>query len=220
MRPREEDAILNEISAITATEAKPVEFRGGFDPPFYQSSENLSGSRKSQSVVSNTAGQLSTTEALTSFLDQYGLKGSIICTCCITSCCYEPFKRQQHALRNGHFLWKVIKAAALVELNAAMNDQLRLQTLKLSLQEDQAKHCLFQEEYDGMVAQLHSQNCQLQHEWEEYYNQSQELKTKLEDCCDVIRDLRSKLKKIQQMCHTELLLSQVSQKFSNNRWTS
>lgn len=48
--------------------------RGGFDSPFYQSSENLSGSRKSQSVASNAAGQLSNTEPLASFLDQ--LEGS------------------------------------------------------------------------------------------------------------------------------------------------
>ncbi|ETE66555.1 Hamartin [Ophiophagus hannah] len=131
---------------------------------------------------------------------------------------YERFKRQQHAVRNRRLLRKVIKAAALEEHNAAMKDQLRLQekdiqTLKLSLQKEQAKHRLFQEEYDGMVAQLHSQIRQLQHEREEYYNQSQELKTKLEDCSNVIRDLRSELKKSNnKVCHTELLLSQVSQK--------
>ncbi|XP_063172493.1 hamartin [Candoia aspera] len=135
---------------------------------------------------------------------------------------YERFKRQQHALRNRRLLRKVIRAAALEEHNTAMKDQLRLQekdvqALKLSLQKEQAKHCTFREEYDGMVAQLHSQIRQLQHEREEYYSQSQELKTKLEDCSNVIRDLRSELKKANnKVCHTELLLSQVSQKLSNS----
>lgn len=63
---------MNEVSAIPATEADPVVLQGGFDPPFYQSSKNLSSSRKS--VASNAAGQLLNTEALTSFLDQYGLE--------------------------------------------------------------------------------------------------------------------------------------------------
>ncbi|XP_061459697.1 hamartin isoform X2 [Rhineura floridana] len=135
---------------------------------------------------------------------------------------YERFKRQQHALRNRRLLRKVIKAAALEEHNAAMKDQLRLQekdvhALKLSLQKEQAKSRRFQEEHDGVVAQLHSQIRQLQHKREEYYSQSQELKTKLEDCYNVIADLRLELKKANnKVCHTELLLSQVSQKLSNS----
>ncbi|XP_039178824.1 hamartin [Crotalus tigris] len=361
-KDREEDAISNEISAITATEAEPVVPRGGFDSPFYQSSENLSGSRKSQSAASNAAGQLSNTEPLASFLDQLegsrdtpkeaftpidrpcrdaeeipaGLQETGILTpspCKIPArqrpglggqrlpgyehlfevalpktaylfvsrkteellrkskggaeddgflaaspldvldrllqhgadahgrelsklslpsrsadwthfggsppsdeihtlqnqlrllhnqLLYERFKRQQHAVRNRRLLRKVIKAAALEEHNAAMKDQLRLQekdiqALKLSLQKEQAKHRLFQEEYEGMVAQLHSRLRQLQHQREEYYSQSQELKTKLEDCSNVIRDLRSELKKSNhKVCHTELQLSQVSQKLSNS----
>ncbi|XP_066466698.1 hamartin isoform X2 [Tiliqua scincoides] len=135
---------------------------------------------------------------------------------------YERFKRQQHALRNRRLLRKVIKAAALEEHNAAMKDQLRLQekdiqSLKLSLQKEQARSRTFQEEHDSAVAQLHSQIRQLQHEREEYYNQSQELKTKLDDCYSMIADLRSELKKASnKVCHTELLLSQVSQKLSNS----
>ncbi|XP_007425258.1 hamartin [Python bivittatus] len=369
-KDREEDAISNEISEITAADAEPVVPRGGFDSPFYQSSESLSGSRKSHSVASTGPGQLPNAEPLTSFLDQSGLEGTrdtskqaftpIDWPCrdaeespvgpqenwastdpgiFTPSPCkiparqradirsqqlpgyehlfevalpktaylfvsrkteellrrgkagpeedgfvsaspldvldkllergadahsrelnklslpsrsadwthfggsppsdeirtlqnqlrllqnqllYERFKRQQHAVRNRRLLRKVIRAAALEEHNAAMKDQLRLQekdvqSLKLSLQKEQAKHCKFQEEYDSMVAQLHSQIRQLQHEREEYYNQSQELKTKLEDCSNVIRDLRSELKKASnKVCHTELLLSQVSQKLSNS----
>ncbi|XP_060106536.1 hamartin [Heteronotia binoei] len=135
---------------------------------------------------------------------------------------YERFKRQQHALRNRRLLRKVIKAAALEEHNAAMKDQLRLQekdiqSLKVSLQKEQGRYRQFQEEHDSVVARLHSQIRQLQHDREEYYNQSQELQTKLEDCCTVIADLRLELKKANnKVCHTELLLSQVSQKLSNS----
>nr|XP_056716144.1 hamartin [Euleptes europaea] len=135
---------------------------------------------------------------------------------------YERFKRQQHALRNRRLLRKVIRAAALEEHNAAMKDQLRLQekdiqSLKISLQKEQGRYRQFQEEHDSVVARLHSQIRQLQHDREEFYNQSQELQTKLEDCCTVIADLRLELKKANnKVCHTELLLSQVSQKLSNS----
>ncbi|XP_008122361.2 hamartin [Anolis carolinensis] len=135
---------------------------------------------------------------------------------------YERFKRQQHALRNRRLLRKVIKAAALEEHNAAMKDQLRLQekdiqALKLSLQKEQAKARLSQEENASAVAQLQGQIRQLQQERQEYYRQSQERKTKLEDCHTVIGDLQLELKKASnKVCHTELLLSQVSQKLSNS----
>lgn len=135
---------------------------------------------------------------------------------------YERFKRQQHALRNRRLLRKVIKATALEEHNAAMKDQLKLQekdiqSLKLSLQKEQARYHQFQEEHDNIVAQLHSQIRQLQHDREEFYNQSQELQTKLKDCRNMIADLRVELKKANnKVCHTELLLSQVSQKLSNS----
>uniref|UniRef100_A0ACB8F060 Hamartin n=1 Tax=Sphaerodactylus townsendi TaxID=933632 RepID=A0ACB8F060_9SAUR len=135
---------------------------------------------------------------------------------------YERFKRQQHALRNRRLLRKVIKAAALEEHNAAMKDQLRLQekdiqSLKVSLQKEQGRYRQFQEEHDSVVARLHNQIRQLQHDREEFYNQSQELQTKLEDCCTIIADLRLELKKANnKVCHTELLLSQVSQKLSNS----
>lgn len=47
--------------------------------------------------------------------------------------------------------------------------------MKLSLQKEQARYHQFQEEHDNIVAQLHSQIRQLQHDREEFYNQSQEL---------------------------------------------
>ncbi|XP_034958098.1 hamartin [Zootoca vivipara] len=135
---------------------------------------------------------------------------------------YERFKRQQHALRNRRLLRKVIKVTALEEHNAAMKDQLRLQekdiqALKLSLQTEQANICKFQEDHDIVVARLHSQIRQLQQEREEYYNHSQELKIRVDDCHKIIAGLRLELNTASsKMCHTELLLNQVSQKLSNS----
>lgn len=135
---------------------------------------------------------------------------------------YERFKRQQHALRNRRFLRKVIRAAALEEHNVAMKDQLKLQEedikiWKVSLQKEQTRYSQLQEQHDTMVTQLHSQIRQLQHDREEFYNQSQELQTKVEDCRSVIAELREELKKASyKVCHTELLLGQVSQKLSNS----
>nr|XP_036863725.1 hamartin isoform X2 [Manis javanica] len=135
---------------------------------------------------------------------------------------YERFKRQQHALRNRRLLRKVIRAAALEEHNAAMKDQLKLQEKdiqmwKVSLQKEQARYSQLQEQRDTVVTQLHSQIRQLQHDREEFYNQSQELQTKLEDSQDKIAKLCLELRNARsKVCHTELLLSQVSQKLSNS----
>uniref|UniRef100_A0A8C8SIR0 TSC complex subunit 1 n=1 Tax=Pelusios castaneus TaxID=367368 RepID=A0A8C8SIR0_9SAUR len=370
-KDKEEDAISKEISEITTADAEPVVPRGGFDSPFYRTSESLPASqRKSHSVASSVQGHSLSSELLTSSLDKHGPEGagdttkqsftpidrpwgaseespadiregqsstdtSILtpspckvsaqrrvvfgsgpspsyehlfevalpktaylfvsekteellkkakgnqdedCTSSTSpmevldrliqqgadahtkelnklslpsksadwthfggsppsdeihtlrnqllllhnQLLYECFKRQQHALRNRRLLRKVIKATALEEHNAAMKDQLKLQekdiqSLKLSLQKEQARYHQFQEQHDNIVAQLHSQIRQLQHDREEFYNQSQELQTKLKDCRNMIADLRLELKKANnKVCHTELLLSQVSQKLSNS----
>lgn len=49
---------------------------------------------------------------------------------------------------------------------------------KVSLQKEQARCSQLQEQRDTMVAQLHSQIRQLQHDREEFYNQSQELQVR------------------------------------------
>ncbi|EMP34653.1 Hamartin [Chelonia mydas] len=194
-KDREEDAISKEISEITTADAEPVVPRGGFDSPFYRTSSPPSD-------------------------EIHTLRNQLLLL--HNQLLYERFKRQQHALRNRRLLRKVIKATALEEHNAAMKDQLKLQekdiqSLKLSLQKEQARYHQFQEEHDNIVAQLHSQIRQLQHDREEFYNQSQELQTKLKDCRNMIADLRVELKKANnKVCHTELLLSQVSQKLSNS----
>lgn len=46
---------------------------------------------------------------------------------------------------------------------------------KVSLQKEQARYSQLQQQRDTMVTQLHSQIRQLQHDREEFYNQSQEL---------------------------------------------
>ncbi|XP_031746841.1 hamartin isoform X2 [Xenopus tropicalis] len=135
---------------------------------------------------------------------------------------YERFKRQQHAQRNRRLLRKVIKVTSLEEQNAAMKNQLKLQELdmhsiKQSLFQEQTRHRRLQEERDAVVTQLRSQIRQLQHDRDLFYNQSQELQTKLEDCRTTIADLRLEVKQANnKVCHTELRLSQVSQKLSNS----
>ncbi|KAH0615383.1 hypothetical protein JD844_004566 [Phrynosoma platyrhinos] len=76
-KDREEDAISKEISEITTADAEPVVPRGGFDSPFFQWSESLSSSKKSQSVTSSNSGQILNSEPLpSSFLDQSGLENN------------------------------------------------------------------------------------------------------------------------------------------------
>lgn len=135
---------------------------------------------------------------------------------------YERFKRQQHAMRNRRLLRKVIKVTALEEQNAAMKTLLRMQEVdmqsaKESLVQEQVRYKRLLEEKDTVVTQLQNQIRQLQHDREEFYNQSQELQTKLEDSRSTITNLRSELKlSNNKVCHTELRLSQVSQKLSNS----
>ncbi|OCT67114.1 hamartin isoform X3 [Xenopus laevis] len=135
---------------------------------------------------------------------------------------YERFKRQQHAQRNRRLLRKVIKVTSLEEQNAAMKNQLKLQevdmhSIKQSLFQEQTRYRQLQEERDSVATQLRSQIRQLQHDRDLFYNQSQELQTKLEDCRTTIADLRLEVKQANnKVCHTELRLSQVSQKLSNS----
>ncbi|XP_075690818.1 hamartin [Rhinoderma darwinii] len=135
---------------------------------------------------------------------------------------YERFKRQQHAMRNRRLLRKVIKVTTLEEQSAAMKTLLKLQEVdiqsaKQSLVQEQVRYKGLQEEKDNVLTRLHSQIRQLQHDREEFYNQSQELQTKLEDSRSTITNLRSELKlSNNKVCHTELRLSQVSQKLSNS----
>lgn len=49
---------------------------------------------------------------------------------------------------------------------------------KVSLQREQARYSQLQEQRDTVVTQLHSQVRQLQHDREEFYNQSQELQVR------------------------------------------
>lgn len=53
-----------------------------------------------------------------------------------------------------------------------------IQIWKVSVQKEQARYSQLQEQRDTVVAQLHSQIRQLQHDREEFYNQSQELQVR------------------------------------------
>lgn len=54
-----------------------------------------------------------------------------------------------------------------------------IQMWKASLQQEQARYSKLQEQRDTVVTQLHSQLRQLQHDREEFYNQSQELQVSM-----------------------------------------
>ncbi|XP_074871938.1 hamartin isoform X2 [Carettochelys insculpta] len=76
-KDREEDAISKEISEITTADAEPVVPRGGFDSPFYRTSESLPASqRKSHSVASSIQGQNLSSDPVTSSLDKPGPEGA------------------------------------------------------------------------------------------------------------------------------------------------
>ncbi|XP_043354734.1 hamartin isoform X5 [Dermochelys coriacea] len=70
------DAISKEISEITTADAEPVVPRGGFDSPFYRTSESLPASqRKPHSVASSVQGHSLNSEPLASSQDKSGLEG-------------------------------------------------------------------------------------------------------------------------------------------------
>ncbi|XP_074830140.1 hamartin isoform X1 [Natator depressus] len=76
-KDREEDAISKEISEITTADAEPVVPRGGFDSPFYRTSESLPASqRKPHSVASSVQGHSLNSEPLASSLDKSGPEGA------------------------------------------------------------------------------------------------------------------------------------------------
>lgn len=70
---------------------------------------------------------------------------------------------------------------------------------KVSLQKEQTRYSQLQEQHDTMVTQLHSQIRQLQHDREEFYNQSQELQVSLLYRRMTVEDLASAMS-----CHLTL----------------
>uniref|UniRef100_A0A8C9ST66 TSC complex subunit 1a n=1 Tax=Scleropages formosus TaxID=113540 RepID=A0A8C9ST66_SCLFO len=135
---------------------------------------------------------------------------------------YERYKREQHAIRNRRLLRRIINATALEEQNNAMKDQLKLQdieiqSLQVSLQEEQQCYRQLWEDRESAVMQLRSQILQLQQGRDEYYTKYQELQSKLLESQKRMGELEAKLQKANnKICNTGHQLSQLSIKLTNS----
>ncbi|XP_060763390.1 TSC complex subunit 1a isoform X2 [Neoarius graeffei] len=135
---------------------------------------------------------------------------------------YERHKREQHALRNRRLLRRIINATALEEQNNSMKAQLRLQeveiqTLRVSLQEEQARSKHLQQEGEAQVQQLHSQLQKLQHERHDYCTKTQELQSDLQESKKRMDEMEAELQRANnKLCNTGHLLSQLTIKLNNS----
>ncbi|TSV94908.1 Hamartin [Bagarius yarrelli] len=135
---------------------------------------------------------------------------------------YERHKREQHALRNRRLLRRVINATALEEQNNSMKAQLRLQeveiqTLRTSLQGEQERSKLMQQEGEAQVQQLQSQLQKLQRERNDYSTQTQELRSDLQESKKRMSEMEAELQRANnKVCNTGHLLSQLTIKLNNS----
>ncbi|KAK2845441.1 hypothetical protein Q7C36_010295 [Tachysurus vachellii] len=135
---------------------------------------------------------------------------------------YERHKREQHALRNRRLLRRVINATALEEQNNSMKAQLRLQeveiqTLRVSLQEEQKRSKHLQQEGEAQVQQLHSQLQKVQRERNNFCTKTQELQSDLQESKKKMGELEAELQRANnKVCNTGHLLSQLSMKLNNS----
>ncbi|KAK3524150.1 hypothetical protein QTP70_018225, partial [Hemibagrus guttatus] len=138
---------------------------------------------------------------------------------------YERYKREQHAVRNRRLLRRVINATALEEQNNAMKDQLNLQcvditSLRESLHMEQQRYRQLWDERETVVACLHSQIRQLQHDRDDYYTKYQELRTKMQECQKRMGEMEAELQKANnKVCHTGHQLNQLTAKLSSSEST-
>ncbi|KAL0965537.1 hypothetical protein UPYG_G00282580 [Umbra pygmaea] len=135
---------------------------------------------------------------------------------------YERYKREQHAVRNRRLLRRVINATALEEQNAAMKDQLNLQSvdivsLRESLQVEQQRYRQLWDDRENVVTRLHSQIRQLQQGRDDYYTKNQELQSKLSEYQKKITELEADLQRANNTVgHTGHLLYQMTIKLSDS----
>ncbi|XP_041956465.1 TSC complex subunit 1a [Alosa sapidissima] len=131
---------------------------------------------------------------------------------------FERHKREQHAIRNRRLLRRVINATALQEQNVSMKEQLQLQDVELqglrgSLQQEQQHLLHLQEETQTSVTQLQEQLAQLHRECSQYASTMQELQGELEEREEHTAHLEAELQTARKnLTNMELLLSQLSLK--------
>ncbi|XP_068559544.1 TSC complex subunit 1a isoform X2 [Cebidichthys violaceus] len=135
---------------------------------------------------------------------------------------YERFKRQQHAVRNRRLLRRVINATALEEHVVAMKGQLSVQdeeirSLKSSLQEEQRRYTQLQHDTHTHTMQLHTHNQQLLLQQQDEQRDKQRLKSELQECQSMLRDLEAELQKASNKAYNaEHQLTQLSLKLCSS----
>ncbi|XP_030579440.1 TSC complex subunit 1a isoform X2 [Archocentrus centrarchus] len=135
---------------------------------------------------------------------------------------YERFKRQQHAIRNRRLLRRVINATALEEQSAAMKSQLGVQddeirSLRSSLDEEQRRYSVLQQETHTQNKQLHTHIAQLLQLHRDEQRESQRLQGELQECQNRLRDLEAELQKANNKAYNaEHLLTQLSLKLCSS----
>lgn len=135
---------------------------------------------------------------------------------------YERFKRQQHAIRNRRLLRRVINATALEEQSAAMKSQLGVQddeirSLRSSLDEEQRRYSVLQQETHAQNKQLHTHIAQLLQLHRDEQRESQRLQGELQECQSRLRDLEAELQKANNKAYNaEHLLTQLSLKLCSS----
>ncbi|KAK9521940.1 hypothetical protein VZT92_018443 [Zoarces viviparus] len=135
---------------------------------------------------------------------------------------YERFKRQQHAVRNRRLLRRVINATALEEHVVAMKGQLSVQdeeirSLKSSLQEEQRRYTQLQHNTHTHTTQLHTHNQQLLLQQQDEQRDKQRLKSELQECQSMLRDLEAELQKASNKAYNaEHQLTQLSLKLCSS----
>ncbi|XP_051960641.1 TSC complex subunit 1a isoform X2 [Xyrauchen texanus] len=139
-----------------------------------------------------------------------------------TQLLYERHKREQHALRNRRLFGRIVNATALEEQNNSMKTQLKLQdiemqTVQVSLQEEQRRFKCLQEDQEALVNQLQTQIQQLQQKRNYYYSKMQELQTDLNENRKKVGEMEAELQRANnKVCNMGHLLSQMSIKLNNS----
>ncbi|KAI7812605.1 putative hamartin [Triplophysa rosa] len=135
---------------------------------------------------------------------------------------YERHKREQHALRNRRLFGRIVNTTALEEQNNSMKTQLKLQdvemqALQMSLQEEQRRSRLLREDRETVVNQLQAQIQQLQKERNDYYSKMQELQSDLQENQKKVGEMEAELQRANnKVCNMGHLLSQLSIKLNKS----
>ncbi|KAM7415494.1 hypothetical protein PAMA_017820 [Pampus argenteus] len=135
---------------------------------------------------------------------------------------YERFKRQQHAVRNRRLLRRVINTTALEEQSVAMKAQLgvqdeEIQSLKMSLEEEQRRYTELQQDTRTHSTQLHTHIQQLLLQQQDVQRDNQRLQSELQECQSRLSDLEAELQKANNKAYNaEHQLTQLSFKLSSS----